>query len=245
MNRLIDIEFLKDRDACKGGIKYFEEEIKEPITARELIEKLLAADDGGKIWWANWLLVRLFGREQAIAYSVFAAEQVLPIFEQEYPDDKRPREVIEAAKKVALNDNGENRKIAADAANAANEAANAANAAAYAVNAAYVADYAAYAANAVAYAANAVAYAANAADAAYVAANATYAAANATYAANAANAAANATYAAYAADDAADAAAYAVDASDVAANAVAYTAGGKEMLLKIISFGIELLKIKK
>jgi len=209
MNRLIDIEFLKDRDACKGGIKYFEEEIKEPITARELIEKLLAADDGGKIWWANWLLVRLFGREQAIAYSVFAAEQVLPIFEQEYPDDKRPREVIEAAKKVALNDNGENRKIAADAANAA---------------------------------ANAAAYAANAANAAYVAANATYAAANATYAANAA---ANATYAAYAADDAADAAAYAVDASDVAANAVAYTAGGKEMLLKIISFGIGLLENKR
>ena len=201
MNRLIDIEFLKDRDACKGGIKYFEEEIKEPITARELIEKLLAADDGGKIWWANWLLVRLFGREQAIAYSVFAAEQVLPIFEQEYPDDKRPREVIEAAKKVALNDTEENRKIAARAAYvadyaAANEAANAANAAAYAAanaaNAAYAADYAANAA----YAANAVANTA------------------------AANTAADVAYAAAA-------------------------TAKKEMLLKIINYGIELLEVKK
>jgi hypothetical protein len=196
LNKIINIEFLKDRDACKEGIKYFEEEIKEPITARELIEKLLAADDGGKIWWANWLLVRLFGREQAIAYSVFAAEQVLPIFEQEYPNDKRPRKAIEAAKQVVLNDTEENRKIAVNAANAAANATNAANAA----NAA--ADAAAYAVYAAAYAA------ANAANAAYVA-----------------------DYAAYAV-------AYAANAAD-AANA----AGGKEMLLKIISFGIGLLEV--
>jgi hypothetical protein len=196
LNKIIDIEFLKDRAACIEGIAYFEEEIKEPITARELIEKLLAADDGGKIWWANWLLVRLFGREQAIAYSVFAAEQVLPIFEQEYPNDKRPRKAIEAAKQVVLNDTEENRKIAVNAANAAANATNAANAA----NAA--ADAAAYAVYAAAYAA------ANAANAAYVA-----------------------DYAAYAV-------AYAANAAD-AANA----AGGKEMLLKIISFGIGLLEV--
>ena len=205
MNRMIDIEFLKDRDACKGGIKYFEEEIKEPITARELIEKLLAADDGGKIWWANWLLVRLFGREQAIAYSVFAAEQVLPIFEQEYPNDKRPRKAIEAAKKVALNDTEENRKIAA--------------------RAAYVADYAA--ANEAANAANAAAYAAA------NAANATYAA---DYAANAA----------YAANAVANTAAANTAAANTAAD-VAYAAAAtakKEMLLKIINYGIVLLENK-
>ena len=199
LDTIIDLQFLKDRNACDEGIKYFEEEIKEPILARELIEKLLATKKREKMGWVSWLLCKLFSRPHYIQYAVFAAEQVLPIFEKEYPDDKLPREAIEAAKQVALNDNGENRKIAADAANAA---------------------------------ANAAAYAANAANAAYVAANATYAAANATYAA-------------YAADDAADAAAYAVDASDVAANAVAYTAGGKEMLLKIISFGIGLLENKR
>ena len=205
LNKIIDIEFLKDRAACIEGIAYFEEEIKEPIAARELINRLLATKKREKMEWVNWLLCKLFSRPQYIQYAVFAAEQVLPIFEAKYPSDKRPRKAIEAAKQVVLNDTEENRKIAAYVAYAA------ANAAYSAADATYAAAYAAYAA---ADAANAAAYAANAANAA-------------AYAANAANAAA---YVAYAAE--------------AAANAVAYTAGGKETLLKIISFGIELLENK-
>jgi len=205
LNKIIDIEFLKDKDACKEGIVYFEKNIKEPIAARELIEKLLATKKREKMEWVSWLLCQLFNLPHYIQYAVFAAEQVLPIFEAKYPSDKRPRKAIEAAKQVVLNDTEENRKIAAYVAYAA------ANAAYSAADATYAAAYAAYAA---ADAANAAAYAANAANAA-------------AYAANAANAAA---YVAYAAE--------------AAANAVAYTAGGKETLLKIISFGIELLENK-
>jgi hypothetical protein len=200
LDTIIDLQFLKDKDACKEGIVYFEKNIKEPIAARELIEKLLATKKREKMEWVSWLLCQLFNLPHYIQYAVFASEQVLPIFEAKYPSDKRPREAIEAAKKVALNDTEENRKIAARAAYVANEAANAANEAANAANAA------AYAANAAAYAANAVAYAAD-----------------------------------YAADYAA---AYVAYAAEAAANAVAYTAGGKEMLLKIISFGIGLLENK-
>jgi hypothetical protein len=180
MNRLIDIEFLKDREACINGIKYFEGEIKEPIAARELINRLLAADDVGKIKWVNWLLCNLFPRDQAIAYAVFAAEQVLSIFEAKYPADKRPREAIEAAKQVLIEDNEGNRAKARAAA-----------------------------------------------DKAYVTYSATYAASAAAYASDVAHASA----AAY------SAVAYAA--------AAAYTAGGKEMLLKIISYGIGLLGVKK
>jgi len=209
---MIDIEFLKDRDVCEEGFVYFKKNIKEPIAARELINRLLATKKREKMEWVNWLLCKLFSRPQYIQYAVFAAEQVLPIFEAKYPSDKRPRKAIEAAKQVALNDTEENRKIAANAAAyAADAAAYAADAAAYAVYAANTAANAANAANAVANTA-----AANAANAA------AYAAA---YAANAANAVAN-TAAANAAN---------------AANAAAYAAGGKEMLLKIIKYGIEML----
>ena len=34
--------------------------------------------------------------------AIFAAEQVLPIFEKEYPEDPRPRKAIEAAKEYVL-----------------------------------------------------------------------------------------------------------------------------------------------
>jgi hypothetical protein len=189
LDTMIDLGFLKDKDACEKGIVYFETQIAEPIAARELINRLLAADDVGKIWWVNWLLCRLFTRPQYIQYAIFSAEQVLSIFEAKYPADKRPREAIEAAKQVLIEDNEGNRAKARAAA-----------------------------------------------DEAYV----TYSAANA------ANTAANAAaYAAYAAGNSLHSAAYlAVNAAAYAAHAT-YAAGGKEMLLKIISFGIGLLENKR
>ena len=49
---------------------------------------------------------------QYVSYAVFAAEQVLDIFEHKYPEDKRPRAAIEAAKKCIENPSEENRKTA-------------------------------------------------------------------------------------------------------------------------------------
>ena len=57
------------------------------------------------------------------------AERVLPIFEKECPDDNRPRECIEVAKRYAVGDATEEERAAADAA-AAGAAGAAARAAA-------------------------------------------------------------------------------------------------------------------
>ena len=37
-------------------------------------------------------------KTQKVQYAIFAAEQVIDIYEKKYPDDLRPRKAIEAAK---------------------------------------------------------------------------------------------------------------------------------------------------
>jgi hypothetical protein len=123
--------------------------------------------------------VGTFTQIVAVQWAAECAKRVLRHYEDRYPEDKRPREAIQAALKWAKDPTEANRNAAA-AADAA-YAAYAASAAA----AAYAAANAAYAAS------NAAAADAAAADAADAASNAAYAA----YAASASNAA----YAAYAA----------------------------------------------
>ena len=178
-------EWLKEKDACSEGFKWWLKH--KESNPEKLALKLLKAEHFG---WASWMLTKCFDKTQNVKYAVFAAEQVIGIYEAKYPDDNSPRKAIEAAKAYLNNPT-------ADAAYAA-----------YAADAAYAAARAAYAAYA----------AADAADAADAAADAAYAAARAADAA--ANAAANAAeYAAYAAAraaaNAAYAAAHAADAADV------------------------------
>jgi hypothetical protein len=47
-----------------------------------------------------------------VKYAVFAAENVLDIYELRYPEDKRPRQAIKAAKKCIENPSDENKKFA-------------------------------------------------------------------------------------------------------------------------------------
>jgi hypothetical protein len=115
-----------------------------------------------------WVWKRFTTKEEAIRFGVACADSVLDIFESKHPEDKRPRNALNAVVAYIKDPTKENRQRCKDAVNAANAAANAVNAA----------DAAAYAA---------AAYAADAADAAADAANA---AANAAYAANAARRAA-------------------------------------------------------
>jgi hypothetical protein len=89
-------------------------------------------------------------RKQYLKYAVYAARQVLNIYEKEYPNDDRPRKAIEAAKKCIKNDTEKNRDAAYAAYAAAAAAAAAASYAAYAASAAAAASDAAYAANAAA-----------------------------------------------------------------------------------------------
>ena len=113
-------EWLKERSACSEGVEWFL--AQKETDAVKVLKKLIDED---KWIWANWTICRIFDYKQKVQYAVFAAEQVIDLFEQKYPDDKRPREAIEAAKKC-IDDPSEKNKVAAAA-----YAADAVDAAAY------------------------------------------------------------------------------------------------------------------
>ena len=117
-------EWLKEIDACSEGVEWFNNQKETDGT--KVIKKLIEED---RIDWANWTICRVFSKKQKIQYAVYAAEQVIDIFEKKYPDDKRPRKAIEAAKKCIENDTEENRSKAESAASAESAARSAESAA--------------------------------------------------------------------------------------------------------------------
>ena len=119
----ITIEWLESKNACIDGYNWFVEQGKEvePIPLLYLLIK------ENQLEWANWLVVRVMDYSQYVSYAVYAAEQVIDIFEKEFPDDKRPREAIEAAKRCIENPSDENKKEAANAASAAGSASDSAS----------------------------------------------------------------------------------------------------------------------
>jgi hypothetical protein len=118
---VVTVNFLKSISACHDAVEEFKSRTNGEVEAVKLL-RLLIKDE--KYQWANWLIVRVMSRPQYLAYAVFAAEQVLDIFEKKYPEDKRPRMAIEAAKKVVMDDTTANREAAGEAAReAAREAA--------------------------------------------------------------------------------------------------------------------------
>jgi hypothetical protein len=173
MQQQITNKWMKKHDACPEGADWvLKQKTTDPI---KLIKIAIKSKDGNLLNYANWGIVRIMSYKQYVSYAVFAAEQVIEIYEKEYPDDKRPREAIEAAKKCIDNPTEENRNASAYTAASAYATAAYTSAASAATAAAYAAANAAYAANA----ASAYANAANAA------ANAAYAAASAATAASA------------------------------------------------------------
>jgi len=92
--------------------KYVPEIIEKPtLTEEEELEEVLRAAAGLKPatinaallrYWDNppikELLQEITDRDTLIALACDFAEHVLPIFEQEFPDDDRPRKAIEAAR---------------------------------------------------------------------------------------------------------------------------------------------------
>jgi hypothetical protein len=130
----------------------------EILALVEVRGKHLAQDD--KQCWSEMKVVRAYEwtKTDSVAMAIYAAELVIGTYEKKYPDDKRPRQAIEAARAWLENPSKENRSAASAAAHAA----------AYAASAAHAASAAAYAADA-SYAAHAASAAAYAADAAYAA----------------------------------------------------------------------------
>ena len=98
---------------CVESIPWAEEHFKNNLNdphAADLVIEILMNDK--KYDWANWLIVRCMTRPQYLGYAIFAAEQVIDIYEKEYPEDKGPRGEIESAKRVLKNDNEETRAAA-------------------------------------------------------------------------------------------------------------------------------------
>ncbi|MFA5323312.1 MAG: putative immunity protein [Smithella sp.] len=161
------LKWLKKHDACREAVAEWKKQGRESDPVK-VINLAMAMD---RFDWANWLIVRVMEYNQYVAYAIFAAEQVIEIHEKRFPDDKRPREAIEAARECLKNPTKENKAAAYAAAYAAAAAASAAPNAAYA---------AAFAASAAPNASKAAAYAASAApNASKAAASAAFAASNA------------------------------------------------------------------
>ena len=129
MKKTITANWLNEINACSDAVEAFKNQ-KETNPVK-VVQGAMKID---RFNWANWLIVRLMDRKQKIQYAIFAAESVIDIFEKKYPNDDRPRNAIEAAKKVLEKDSKKNRDAAAyaDAADAAAAAAAAAAYAAYA-----------------------------------------------------------------------------------------------------------------
>ena len=161
-------QFLIDNDACDDGVDAFTSVYGDEAELADIIK--LASETGGEyLDYAMWLIPRCLTHVGKVRYAVFSAEKGLDIFERQYPDDKRPRKAIEAAKRWLDNPCDDTAKAAANAVYPAYSAsaARAAYYAAYSASAAYCAAYSASAAYYAAY------YAADAACcAAYYAADA-------------------------------------------------------------------------
>ena len=114
----LSLEILQKHGACSEGVKWYQEN-GESETVERTVEKLInATNTPNKLNWANWLIARMLSIKDKIRYAIYAAEQVIDIFEKKYPDDKRPRNAINAAKKYLKNPSLKN-KNAANAADAA------------------------------------------------------------------------------------------------------------------------------
>ena len=101
-------KWLKDNNACKEAVAQWGNEGCEP----DLIKVLNRCVKLKKYDWGNWLIVRHMTYKQYVSYAVYAAEQVIDIFETKYPDDKRPRQAIETAKACIKNPSVKNKRAA-------------------------------------------------------------------------------------------------------------------------------------
>ena len=109
---------LRSLNPCRDGLDWYlaQEETDLQAICFALIDQSLSG-------WANWVLSRLMNKFQRISFAIYAAEQVIHIFEAEYPKDSRPRDALRAAKRYLKKPTDENKKAAAVAATAARDSA--------------------------------------------------------------------------------------------------------------------------
>ena len=111
---------LKKQSACEEGIDWVKKQKDKSL--KSLFVQALKEKKYQDI---NWGISKLLKREDKIRYAIYAAKQVLSIFEKEHPKDKRPRLAIKAAENYLKNPTQENKDSAHSAHAAAHSAASA------------------------------------------------------------------------------------------------------------------------
>ena len=112
-------DWLQKNNACSGGVERF---LSQNETDAAKI--MLGLIECGRSEDSRWVMRKLITtKKQAVLIAVFAAECVLDIFEKKYPEDKRSRNAINAAKTWLKNPCKKTKNAAAAAADAAAEAA--------------------------------------------------------------------------------------------------------------------------
>jgi immunity protein 5 of polymorphic toxin system len=106
-----EVKWLKALDPCGEGFRW----AKDQKSLADAWEKCERPE------WLFWILDRKAPLSHGISIriAVACAEKSLANFEKQFPDDKRPRLAIEAAKAFAENPTEENRSAAESAARAA------------------------------------------------------------------------------------------------------------------------------
>lgn len=110
--------------ACQNGLhcskkiyeafSYVQGEVLAKVEVRGESDK---STDGKEVY-SDMRIVEAYKwtKKDSVALSIFSAELCLKEFEKLYPNDKRPRDAIEAAKVVLLHDTAKNRSAAKSAA---------------------------------------------------------------------------------------------------------------------------------
>ena len=95
----------------------------EVLAIVEVKGKSIKEDD--KSAWTDMRIIKAYKwtKKDSVSLAIFSAELCLKEFEKQYPDDKRPREAIEAARAVLANDTKAARSAAWSAARSAESAA--------------------------------------------------------------------------------------------------------------------------
>lgn len=134
----VTLKQIKDANACREGYRKLAEYVRDNGIEKSFCPSVVLKSNNisDTLWGLRWVCGDE-GIKICRKFAINCALRALPIFENEYPDDKRPREAIEAAQQYV---DGEitikqlqEKLYAVDAA----DAAYAADCAAYAVCAAY------------------------------------------------------------------------------------------------------------
>ena len=108
----VTTEIIKNLNPCIDRLEHYLEHYSDFDGTIEDFLALEMLTHNDKIW----VSVRLMSKEQRVKFSILCAKSVLHIFEEKYPEDKRPRLAIEAAEKWLLDPSAANATDAAYAA---------------------------------------------------------------------------------------------------------------------------------